>query len=105
MDKIAPEFDRVAHQYPKQIYSIFSLAGARDVTPDQTWRLLLQPRLALGVHEIFLSKLHEAILEIGKRACLDRIEACAMVRRSPGGRRRVLIQSPVSVRHVHRLFF
>jgi hypothetical protein len=78
MDKIAPEFDRVAHQYPKQIYSIFSLAGARDVTPDQTWRLLLQPRLALGVHEIFLSKLHEAILEIGKRACLDRIEACAM---------------------------
>jgi hypothetical protein len=30
MDKIAPEFDRVAHQYPKQIYSISSLAGARD---------------------------------------------------------------------------
>src|ERR1700730_15531934 len=75
MDKIAPEFDRVAHQYPKQIYSIFSLAGARDVTPDQTWRLLLQPRLGLGVNEIFLSKLHEAILEIGKRACLDRMSA------------------------------
>jgi len=33
MDKIAPEFDRVAHQYPKQIYSIFSLAGARDGHP------------------------------------------------------------------------
>ena len=60
MDKIAPEFDPVAHQYPKQIYSIFSLAGPGTVTPDQTWRLLLQPRrLALGVHEIFLSKLHE----------------------------------------------
>jgi hypothetical protein len=29
------------------------------VTPDQMWRLLLQPRRALGVHEIFLSKLHE----------------------------------------------
>jgi len=33
MDKIAPEFDRVAHQYPKQIYSISSLAGARDGHP------------------------------------------------------------------------
>src|ERR1700676_4733056 len=33
MDKIAPEFDRVAHQYRKQIYSISSLAGAREGHP------------------------------------------------------------------------